>query len=208
MSDMYATTPTLTELANKLLQRDGELENTTVRVLAVDPVRRLPGSTKRDTGFLASYKNEDGTVFMMGIATPINEEADSSTHPFAVVDGWYVTVAQTGGIPIEGYKPTPPPVLVRGCLLVDDHVVANGFFDMTGTAAQVVGEFNGQSHVQQFENRSAVLCCEFVATADNRLSGELAAIDSTGNDLYRERLDTSLEPPDWSDEDSCLRKDS
>jgi hypothetical protein len=197
MSDTFASTEVLTELARSRYfdpRRDFPIrDETVVKLVASDPIRRLPDSTKRNIGWLASYENDEGTFLMMGIAAPLEGEDASSSHAFPVVEGWYVTVMESGGIPLEGLGSTPPPVLVRGCLQVDDHVVANGFYDMTGTAARVVGGFNGQTHVQQFDHRAAVICCEFSATAGNRLSGELSVIDDAGNALYRQLLDTPLD---------------
>ena len=211
MSDTFASTSILTELARRSYfdprRKQPIRDDTVIKLLDADPVRRLPGSTKRDTGFLASYENDEGTFLMMGIAIPIEDPADSTAHVFPVVNGWYVSVMESGGIPIEGFQPTPPQLVMRGCLRMDDHVMANGFFDMTGTAKHITAKYNGQLQFQDFENRAAVLCCEFAPTADNRLSGELSVIDQTGNDVYREPLDVSLEIPDWIDGDACARKE-
>ena len=211
MSDTFASPLILTELARRSYfnpRRELSIrDETLIKLLATDPVRRLPGSTKRHTGFLASYENDEGTFRMMGIAIPIEEDVDPSTLEFPVVENWYVNIIQSGGMPLDGFGPAPPPVVTSGCLCNDDHVVATGFNDMTGTARKVVCEHNDLTQVQQFTNRAAVVCCEFVPTADNRLIGGFTVSDAAGNQLHRDRFDTSLDIPDWTDGDGCSRKE-
>jgi hypothetical protein len=199
MSDMHATIPILTELAEKILLRDKEqprLEDTTVKVLAASPIRGVPTLKNRDTGFLAVYENEAGSFLMLGCARRLDDDKDRASITargnIDVVEGWYVTILSTGRPLYADDMSTPAVVWGTSCLLYDDNEMIYGAVDMTGTADKLTVELNGEAHAQQFENGAAVLCCTFVPSENGQLVEARAVIDSGGVVLSGGRDEVAL----------------
>lgn len=197
MSAEYASTSILTELARRIFLREGEQLLTSVRILAANPIRGVPTSTNRDTGFLAVYENENGSFLMLGCARYLDNVADqASTNDggnIDVVEGGYVTILSRGGRPLYADDTsTPAVVFVSPCLLYDDNEMIYGAVDMTVTAHQLTVELNRETHSRQFENGAAVLCCTFAPSANGRLTEARAVIDTGGVVLSGSRDEVAL----------------